>query len=99
MCCLCYKREFFIVKNPDTIFVHNGLYNSKKAHKRFKQHAQSSTHREAVVHVKKISLPTIDTQLSRQCHKSSDHAQEIDKSFNAISLVSVVPGLGSSRTY
>ena len=68
----CVTKEGFSlhVKNPDTVFVHTGFNNWKKAHERFKQHAQSSTHREAVVHVKQINLPAIDTQLSRQCHEA-----------------------------
>ena len=57
-------------KHVDSVFVSAGFDNWKKAHERFKQHAQSNSHREAMMKVEQMKQPGIDAQLSTQLKQS-----------------------------
>lgn len=57
-------------KHLDSVFVSVGFDNWKKAHERFKKHAQSNSHREAMMKVEQMKQPGIDAQLSPQLKPS-----------------------------
>ena len=49
-----------------------GFDNWKKGHERFKQHAKSVSHREAMMKISLMNSPTIDAQLSCQVKQTQD---------------------------
>ena len=54
----------------DSVFASTGFDNWKKAHERFKQHAHSTSHREAIMKIEQMKHPGVDAQLCTQLKQS-----------------------------
>ena len=65
-CKFCTRRGLLSDNYVDSVFVSMGFDNWKKKHERFQRHAQSNSHREAVMKIQALQHPGIDAQLSSQ---------------------------------
>lgn len=69
LCKYCSSKGYLSDKSADEAFITNGFNNWKKAHERYKQHAKSNSHREAIMMVSQMRVPGIDAQLNKQLKK------------------------------
>ena len=68
-CRYCVKRDILIDKQGDAAFIDMGYDHWKKALDGFDKHVKSAMHREAVLKINSLRLPSIATQLSSQLQK------------------------------
>lgn len=66
LCKYCSDKGYLLDKYADKAFVSSGFNNWKKAHQRFKQHEQSSSHKESVMKVQQMKNPGITAQLDKK---------------------------------
>ena len=78
-CKYCATQGLLFDKTVDSAFVSVGFDNWKKAHERFKQHAQSISHREAMMKIDSMKRPGIEAQLSSQLKQSQKTHQKMLK--------------------
>ena len=57
-CRYCAKRDILIDKQGDAAFIDTGYDNWKKALDRFDKHVRSAMHREAVLKINSLRLPS-----------------------------------------
>ena len=76
-CRYAAKRGLLTDKLSDNAFISNGFNNWKKALERFEQHAQSSSHKEALLKIELLEQPTIVSQLNSQQKKEQKIRREM----------------------
>ena len=69
-CQYCFKNG--VLLDHDDAFVRVGFDNLKKSHKRFRKHAKSQPHRNAMMKFELMKQPGIDSQLNSQCRASQE---------------------------
>lgn len=82
----------FATKGEDT-FVVSGFDNWKKAHERFVKHADSGTHKEALLKIELMKQDGIDSSLSKQLQAD----QKVHRDYYVDQAIDLSEILGQAR--